>query len=81
MDARPVFLTIAAVAALGLVLYAFVPSWRERARRRLTPLAAVAFACVVAGIVFGEARWLGYSLIGTGVALAVLDAVRRARRG
>ena len=45
----------------------------------LTPLAGVAFALIVAGLVFGEHPVLRYGLIGAGVALAVLDIVRRSR--
>jgi hypothetical protein len=49
-------------------------------RERLTPLAGVAFAFVIAGVVFHEHVLLGYSLIGAGVALAVIDIVQRWRR-
>jgi len=48
-------------------------------QRRLTPLAGIAFACVIAGALFGENRWLGYGLMGVGVILAVVDIFRRRR--
>ena len=47
---------------------------------RLTRLAGVAFALVVAGVLFGEHQPLGYALMGAGVALAVVDIVRRSHR-
>lgn len=74
-----IYMVVAGVALVAIAALVFVPSVRERARRNLTPLAGVAFALVVAGIAFGEERWLGYGLIATGVALAIVDAVWRAR--
>jgi hypothetical protein len=79
MTPRGSYIVVALIAALAIAALLFVPSVRARSRGRLTPLAGVAFALVVAGIVFGDERWLGYGLIGTGVLLAVADAVRRAR--
>lgn len=73
---------IVAIAVAAILIVALVvPSLRQRMMRRLTPLAGVAMALVVAGIFFGAERWLGYGLMGTGVALAVVDAVLRSRRG
>ena len=46
-------------------------------RNRLTPLAGLALGLVIAGLVFGEERWLGYGLFAVGVILAVVDMVRR----
>jgi hypothetical protein len=46
---------------------------------RLTPLAGVAFACVVFGIAFGEDRLVSYGLIGAGVALAIVDMILKQR--
>jgi hypothetical protein len=70
---------LVAIVALALIALAVIVSGRGGGSR-LTPLAGVAFACVVAGIAFGENRLLGYGLIGAGVALAVVDMVLK-RRG
>lgn len=75
------FAIVAIAVAAILVVALLVPSLRQRMMRRLTPLAGVAMALVVAGVVFGAERWLGYGLMGAGVALAVIDAVLRSRRG
>ncbi len=48
-------------------------------RNRLTPLAGLALGLVIAGLVFGEERWLGYSLFAIGVIVAVVDMVQRSR--
>jgi hypothetical protein len=48
-------------------------------RSQLTPLGGIAVSLVVAGIVFGEERLLGYGLMGAGVVVAVVDIVRQRR--
>lgn len=68
-----------AVLAILLAVLVLVPRAR-RGPARLTPLGGLAFAFVVAGIVFGESRLLGYGLLAVGVALAVADIVRRYRK-
>jgi hypothetical protein len=72
----PVFVALA-IAALAVVAgLAFVR--RGDGRARLSPLAGLSMAFVVAGIVFGgDERLLGYSLMGVGITLAVIDIVRR----
>ncbi len=69
-------IAIGALAVLAL-LAAFV--WRRGGQQRMTPLAGVAAACVVCGIVFGEDRVVGYSFFAAGIILAVVDSVRRSR--
>jgi len=51
----------------------------KKAENRITPLASLAFAFVLAGIIFGEDRLVGYGLMGIGVILAVADILNRAR--
>jgi len=47
--------------------------------RRLTPLAGLAFGFILASILFGENRVLGYGLMGIGVVLAVIDILLKRR--
>jgi hypothetical protein len=70
-----VSITVLAVVALLVFLVS-----KNRKENRLTPLAGLAFAFVVAGILFGDDRLVGYSLLGVGVLLAVIDLVNRSRR-
>jgi len=77
MNASQIFIAIAIVVLVvtaGLVYFA-----GRRKEKRLTPLAGLAFAFVLAGIVFGQERWLGYGLLGMGVILAVADMVRKGK--
>jgi len=71
-----VALSIAVLAVIAALLFLIGRSGRGA---RLTPLAALAFAFVVGGIVFGGDRVVGYSLMGIGVLLAVVDIVRKSR--
>jgi len=70
-------LTSIVVLAILVLLIIFVA--RGQQRKPLTPLAGLSFGFVLAGIVFGENRILGYSLIGIGVLLAVIDIFRKKR--
>lgn len=79
MNPQSTYVVVAVMAVAAVVALLFVASRRGRVGRPLTPLAGFAFALVVAGVVFGGVRWLGYGLVGMGVVLAVVDAVRRQR--
>ncbi len=79
MDASQIFVWASiGVLALVAVLALFVS--RGPRVNKLTPLAGLAFASVVSGIVFSDDRLVGYSLLGLGVVLAVVDIFDRSRR-
>jgi RsiW-degrading membrane proteinase PrsW (M82 family) len=78
MDASTIFIIISiAVLAVVALLIFFV--FKKTKEKRLTPIAGLAFAFVLAGIIFGHDRLIGYSLLGVGVVLAVVDIVRKSR--
>ena len=66
--------------AIALVVLAIVAVLVVRAnksrKQRLSKIAALAFFLIIAGIVFGENHLIGYSLIGSGVVLALVDIKR-----
>lgn len=67
-----------AIVAAGLVVLVMLYLLRTRhPPGRLTPLAGVAFACVLAAVAFGESRPWRYSLLGAGVGLALVDLWRK----
>lgn len=72
-----IIISILAIAAVAVLLF-FVSSKKQL--NRLTPLAGLAFSFVIAGIIFGENRLIGYSLMGLGIILAVIDIFVRGRR-
>ncbi len=77
MNTPTAYIAISITALLIVALLVFILA-RGKRENRLTTLAGLAFAFVLAGIIFGEDRWLGYSLMGIGIILAVIDIVRRA---
>ncbi len=78
MTASVAFVAIS-IADLAVVAILVFLVRGKRAENRITPLASLAFALVVAGILFGEDRLVGYSLMGIGIVLAVADIWNRSR--
>ena len=70
-----VSIVVLAIAALLIFLIQ-----TDRTENRLKPLDGLAFGFILAGILFGEGRPLGYSLLGIGVLLAVVDMVNRSHK-
>lgn len=70
MNTSQIYIIIS-IAALVLVVILFLAARKKG--KKLTPLVGFAWALVLAGIIFSEDRLIGYSLIGVGVALAVID--------
>lgn len=67
-----ILISIVALAVIACLVF-FVN--KGKSARRLTPLAGLAFALVLAGLIFGENRMLGYGLLAAGVLLAVVDMI------
>jgi hypothetical protein len=80
MDALQIFIAIAIIVLGAIAAISFFIG-KDRRGKRLSPLAGLAFAFVVAGIVFGEQRLVGYSLMGIGLVLAIIDVVIKKKRG
>jgi len=47
---------------------------------RLTPLTSLAFGFVLAGMFFGDDRFIGYGLMGVGALLAVVDMFNKSKK-
>ena len=75
---QPVYIIIAIVALAVVALLVFFV--RKKKENRLTPLASLAFAFTLAGILFSDDRLIGYGLMGVGVLLAVVDIFNRLKR-
>lgn len=77
MTAQQSYILIAIVAlaitAAGFFLIGKKP-------QKLSPLAGLAFGCVLAGLFMSGNRILGYSLIAFGILLSVIDAIIKAHR-
>jgi hypothetical protein len=74
------YIVISIVVLAVIALLVFVVGKKGRGQR-LTPLASLAFAFVLAGILFGENRLVGYGLMGVGVVLAIVDIFNKSKAG
>ncbi len=77
MTIPEVYLVAALVVLAIIVLLIF---WVRRKEYRISPLLSLAFAFVVAGIIFGQNRLVGYGLMVVGVILAVIEWARWRRK-
>jgi hypothetical protein len=76
MNITQVYIVIS-IAVLAVIALLFILTGKSRMQNRLTPLAGIAFGFILIGIVFGDDRYIGYSLMGIGVIIAVIDMFRR----
>ncbi len=73
------FILVSIVVLLVVALLVFFAS-PTRSENHLTPLAGLAFGFIVAGILFGEVRILGYGMMGVGILIAIVDILRRPQK-
>jgi hypothetical protein len=69
MQALYIGISIAAFIAILVLLVL-----NRRKIHRISTLIMLGMTMVVLGIIFGDSRWIGYSLIGVGVLLSLIDA-------
>ncbi len=70
-----ILISIIVLAVIMLIL----TFTRKRMQRPLSKLASFAFIFVLAGSIFGDNRLVGYSLMGIGVVLAIIDIIRKSK--
>ncbi len=80
MDASQIYILILLIA-LAIIAGLFMLTSKAPRRKHLTPLAAIAFALVIAGSFFMENRYIGYPILAAGVTLAAIDAFKKAKGG
>ncbi|MFH1841314.1 MAG: hypothetical protein ABH800_00950 [Candidatus Nealsonbacteria bacterium] len=72
-----IILSVAVLILIGLAVFLIRG---RKPEKKLTKLAALSFCFVIAGIVFGESRIIGYSLMGFGVLLALVDIANKLKK-
>jgi hypothetical protein len=78
MDTSQIYILISIIV---LAIIAIVVILRRKKRQKPpSKLTALAFAFIMAGIIFGDDRLIGYSLIGFGVTLAIIDIVKKFKK-
>lgn len=76
MNASQIYIAIS-VVVLAIIAILVVFTNKKRKEAKLSKLAGLAFVLVISGIFFGNNRLLGYSLMGAGVILAVIDIIMK----
>jgi ABC-type Fe3+-siderophore transport system permease subunit len=74
---EPLWIAISIVALIAIVVLLLIA--RRRQYQQPSNLAIVGISLVVLGIIFGDYRAIGYSFIGVGVLLSVMEAIRNRR--
>lgn len=65
------------IVVLAMVSLLLIQTYKDTKKKRLSKLASIAFFFIIAGIIFGENQLIGYSLMGVGVILAVVDIIKK----
>ena len=79
MNTSIAYIAVSIVVLIIVAILVFFVS-KDKRENRLTPLAGLAFGFVLAGILFGDERLIGYSLLGVGVVLSIIDIFTRSRK-
>lgn len=72
MSISQIYITTCIVVLAVIVLLVLLVSKNKKARS-LTPLTGIAFGFILAGLLFGENRFIGYGSMEVGVILADVD--------
>jgi len=77
---EPVWIAISIIALVVIVVLLLIS--RRKGKQLLNPsnLLILGMSFVVLGIIFGDERVIGYSFIGVGVLLSVIDAIRNRKQ-
>ena len=67
------------MSILVLAIIALLVFFKTKKEKKLTPIAGLAFGFILAGIIFGDNRLIGYILIGIGVILAIIDIIKKVK--
>jgi hypothetical protein len=77
---EPLWIAISIIALVVIVVFLLIS--RRKGNQLLNPsnLLILGMSFVVLGIIFGDDRLIGYSFIGIGVLLSVIDAIRNRKQ-
>ncbi len=69
-----------AIGVLVVVVVAALILGRRAPQQRLSPLTGFAFGFIIAGILFGDNPLIGFTMIGIGLVLAIVDIFLNRRK-
>jgi len=76
MNTSQIYIVISVVVLAIIALFVFLVG-KNRKDKKFTPLAGLAFAFILAGIILGDDRLIGYSIMGVGIILAIIDIFKK----
>jgi len=62
------------------IIFVILMITRKELPQRMSKMESLAFVLIIMGLFLAENRLLGYSLVGAGVILAVLDVLDKSRK-
>jgi hypothetical protein len=72
---------ITAIIALVIIAIFFIFVQKNTGQKQPSGIVYIGLLFIIAGIIFGEDRLFGYSLIGLGAILSIFDIIVKWRRG
>ena len=79
LNLTPMYIAISIIALLIIAALVFFVK-KNKKQKRLSTLTGLSFVFVIAGIVFGDDRLIGYGLIAVGIILAVVDIIMKSKK-
>ena len=76
MTSGQIYIVILVLVLAIIAILVFVVN-KNKQEQKFTPLAGLGFGFILAGLFFGDKRLIGYSLIGIGVILAIVDMIKK----
>ena len=70
---------LATIAIFAAIVFILIRLGKLPQPEKLSNIAKVSFLLILMGIIFGENRILGYSLIGAGMILAIVDLIKKTK--
>jgi hypothetical protein len=77
---EPVWIAISIIALVVIMVFLLISRRKEKQILNPSNLLILGMSLVVLGIIFGDDRLIGYSFIGVGVLLSVIDAIRNRKQ-
>jgi len=77
---EPVWIAISITALVVIMVLLLISRRKEKQLLNPSNLLILGMSFMVLGIIFGDERLIGYSFIGVGVLLSVIDAIRNRKQ-
>jgi len=79
LNSSSIYIIILIIALLIIFLVIFFIR-KDKKHKPLSTLTGLSLMFVLAGIIFGDNRWIGYSLIGIGIILTIIDIINKKKK-